>query len=67
MKSKEIIKKYRGMKPAELNKELEKQNKDFTVLKLEILAKKNKKCSLIGKHKKNISRLLTIKNENKDK
>jgi len=67
MKTNEIIKKYRSMKPTELDNELNKQNKEFAVLKLEVLGKKNKNHSSIMKHKKNISRLLTIKNENKDK
>lgn len=66
MKSKEFIKKYRGMRPVELDRELEKQNKEFAILKLEVSGKKNKNYSSVKKHKKDISRLLTIKNESKD-
>jgi ribosomal protein L29 len=67
MKAKEQLKKYRDMKPAEIEKEIEKQNKDFAVLKLEVAGRKNKNISSVSMHKKIISRLLTIKNENKDK
>lgn len=67
MKAKEILKKYRAMKTDELEKELSKQNKDFAVLKLEVSAKKNKNYSQVLKHKKDISRLLTIQNESRDK
>lgn len=67
MKAKEILKKYRAMKTDELEKELLKQNKDFAVLKLEVSAKKNKNYSQVLKHKKDISRLLTIQNESRDK
>ena len=63
MKSKETIKTYRNMKLLELKKEIEKQNKEYALLKLEVSGKKIKNYSLISRHKKNISRLLTIKNE----
>lgn len=66
MKSKELIKKFRSMKSLELDKELIKQNKDFALLKLNVSGRKNKNYSAIAKHKKDISRLLTIKNENKE-
>lgn len=67
MKTREQLKKYRDMKPAEIDKEIEKQNKEFAILKLEVAGRKNKNISSVSIHKKNISRLLTIKNENKDK
>jgi len=67
MKAKETINKYRSMKPLELEKELLKQNKDYAILKLNVSGKKHKDFSVVAKYKKNISRLLTIQNESKEK
>ena len=67
MKTKEIIKKYRSMKAAELESEIKKQHKDYAVLKLDVAAKKNKNFSAVKKHKKDIARLLTIQAEIKEK
>lgn len=55
------------MKVSELDSELIKLNHEFAVLKLEVSGRKNKNHALISKRKKDLSRLLTIKNEIKDK
>lgn len=63
MKSTETLKKFRSMKPAEIEKEIEIQNKNLAVLKLQVAGRKNKNHSAVIKHRKEIARLLTVKNE----
>lgn len=67
MKISETLNKYKAMKQSEIDKEITGKNREIAILRLEVAAKKNKNYSAISKKKKEIARLLTIKNQNKDK
>lgn len=66
MKTKEIVKKFVEMKPVEVEKETESRRSELAILKLQVAAKKVNKHAEIRMQKRNIARLLTIKNSRKE-
>ncbi len=63
MKIDEQIKKYRAMNDKDLKIELAKEKKDLTLLSLKVKAGKATNNADIEKMRKNVARIITLKNE----
>lgn len=67
MKSKEELKKLRGMKEAELVAELKKVHMEANMLGLSIKAGKSADSALVEKKRKQVARIKTILNQTEGK
>ena len=65
MRNKEQIKKWQGMKDADLEKEIQNLQKEILLCRIDIANRKTKGIRRIRKHKRDIARIKTVISQRK--